>query len=64
MRKPRYAEITVRVRLPKGATVADARYEVTQAWYGEIFAANTDAFPRGVLTLRWGRARLVISPKR
>lgn len=58
-------ELTVRVRVPKDWTAAHAKREVSNAWYGEIFAIGPvrggDVFGKeAVIRPRWvGRGRII-----
>jgi len=52
-------EIVLRVSVPADWSVRHARHEVTQAWYGEIYARGPGLLDaEAVLRPRWGRARL------
>lgn len=60
-----YVEIIVRVRKPKGATVAQVRKAVTENWpdyvpvYTDGIIEENRAGNAPVLRPKWGRARLV-----
>lgn len=61
MKKPNTVEVTLRVRVPKGMSAAKVKYEIAQAWYGEIYAnTGQGVFGEEVsLFPRWSKARTI-----
>lgn len=64
MKKPKTVEVTLRVRVPKDMSAAQAKAEIANNWYGEVYASyqtdnHRDGYREVVLNPRWSKARVV-----
>lgn len=64
MKKPKTVELTLRVRVPQGMSAKEAKFAVSQQWYGEVYAyANRnkcDLIATEIsLYPRWSKARVI-----